>query len=317
MQYRKLGKWGVKVSEIGLGSWLTYGGSVDDEHSSNLIHYAYENGVNFFDTANVYYKGSAETTVGKAIRDLRRESIVLATKVYFPMDDGPNDRGLGRKHIIEQCNLSLQRLQTDYIDLYQCHRADPDVPIEETAMAMDDLCRQGKILYWGIGEWNGADITQAAGFAKQHGMHAPVSNQPLYNMLNRGIEDQVLPVCEREGIGLVVYSPLAQGVLTGKYLPGQTPPSDSRAADVKSNIFMGSLMKDDVLAKVQLLKPIATELGMSMPQLALAWCLRQKQVSSVIVGATKPSQLDDNLAAAGKRIPDGALGAIDEALGYV
>lgn len=315
MEYRNLGKWGVKVSEIGLGSWLTYGGSVADNNSENLIHYAFDHGINFFDTANIYYKGESEKVVGAAIQGLRREAFVLATKAYFPMDSGPNDRGLSRKHLFEQCNLSLKRLRTDYIDLYQCHRPDPETPIEETVRAMDDLCRQGKILYWGVSEWRASEITEAVEIARGSHAHPPVSNQPQYNMLQRQAEEQVLPVCARDGLGLVVFSPLAQGVLTGKYLPGAPPPTDSRAADEKSNMFMGDVLKDETLERVQRLKPIAEHLGLSMAQMSLAWCLREKQVSSVIVGATKTKQLDDNMAAAGVKLPEGALRSIDEALG--
>ncbi len=314
MEYRKLGKWGIRVSEVGLGSWLTFGGSVQDESSKNLIQLAYENGINFFDTANVYYKGQAEIAVAKAIKNIRRDGIVLATKAYFPMDSGPNDRGLSRKHLFEQCNASLKRLQTDYIDLYQCHRPDPDTPVEETAMAMDDLCRQGKILYWGVSEWPAAAITEACDIARRNHSHPPVSNQPIYNILNRYIEKEVLPACEQEGLGQVVFSPLAQGVLTGKYLPGQAPPPESRAADDKSNIFMGDIMKDEVLEKVQRLRPIAEGIGLTMAEMALAWCLRQPGVSSVIIGATKQSQLDDNIKAAGVKLSEETLRQIDEVM---
>jgi voltage-dependent potassium channel beta subunit len=316
MEYRRLGKWGVKVSEISLGSWLTYGGSVEDDMSSKLIHHAFDNGINFFDTANIYYTGQAEEVVGKVLKGLRRSAIFLATKAFFPMDKGPNDRGLCRKHLFEQCHASLKRLQTDYIDLYQCHRPDPETPIEETVRAMDDLCTQGKILYWGTSEWSAANLADACHIAHDGHFHPPVSNQPLYNMLVRRIEGEVLPLCEREGLGLVVFSPLAQGVLTGKYVPGQAPPVGSRGADDKSNIFMQDLLADEVLEKVQRLKPIAEGLGMTLAQMALAWCLRQPQVSSVIVGATKLSQLDDNLKAVGVKLPPDALQAIDDVLGF-
>jgi voltage-dependent potassium channel beta subunit len=314
MQYRKLGKWGAKVSEVGLGSWLTYGGAVEDEAASKLIHHAYDNGINFFDTANIYHVGKAEMAVGKVLKDFRRSSLFVATKLFFPMDKGPNDRGLSRKHVFEQCHASLERLQMDYIDLYQCHRPDPDVPIEETVMAMTDLIRQGKVLYWGTSEWRPHEIAEACAVARREHGYTPVSNQPIYNILERYIEDQVLPVCVREGMGQVVYSPLSQGVLSGKYLPGQPPPAGTRASDEKQNMFMGQLMTDDLLERVQKLKPIAEQAGLTMPRMALAWCLRRPEISSVIVGATKIEQLDDNLNAVGVTLSDDTLKAIDDAL---
>ncbi|MEP0767164.1 MAG: aldo/keto reductase family protein [Fimbriimonadia bacterium] len=315
MEYRRLGKWGVRVSEVGLGSWLTFGGSLDEANSEKVILHAYENGINFFDTANAYYKGAAEQVLGKTLKALPRESLFVATKVFFPMDKGPNDRGLSRKHVFEQCHASLKRLQMEYIDLYQCHRPDPDTPIEETVAVMSDLIRQGKILYWGVSEWRPVDIADACHLARQMGGYPPVSNQPIYNMLERYIEEQVIPVSEREGLGQVVFSPLAQGVLTGKYLPGHAPPADSRAADDKSNIFMGRLLEHDLLERVQKLKPIASDLGLSMAQLALAWCLRQPNVSSVIIGATKVEQVTDNLGASGVKLSAEVLQRIDDVLG--
>ncbi len=315
MQYRHLGKYGVKVSEVALGSWLTYGGATEDEAATACIEKAYDLGINFFDTANVYARGKSEEVVGRALAQYARDSYFLATKVYFPMGDGPNDRGLSRKHIFEQCHLSLKRLGTDYIDLYQCHRYDPETPLEETLVALDDLTRQGKILYAGVSEWSAGQIAHAVDYVRGARLHPIVSNQPLYNMLGRGIEKEVIPLCEREGIGQVVFSPLAQGVLTGKYKPGQEPPAGSRAADPGQNMFMGGGKLDqDTLAKVQGLLPIAEGLGLSMAQLALAWCLRQKNVSSVIIGASKAAQVEDNAGASGVTLSPETLTAIEAAL---
>ncbi len=315
MQYRHLGKYGVKVSEVALGSWLTYGGATEDEAARACIEKAYDLGINFFDTANVYARGKSEEVVGKSLAAYPRDSYFLATKVFFPMGDGPNDRGLSRKHIFEQCHLSLKRLGTDYIDLYQCHRYDTETPLEETLVALDDLARQGKILYAGVSEWSAGQIAHAVDYIRGAGLHPLVSNQPYYNMIGRGIEKEVIPLCEREGIGQVVFSPLAQGVLTGKYQPGQPPPEGSRAADPGQNMFMnGGKLDDDVLVKVQKLGEIAQGAGLSMAQLALAWCLRQRNVSSVIIGASRPAQVEDNAGAAGKTLPADVLAAIDGTL---
>ncbi|SDW86461.1 voltage-dependent potassium channel beta subunit, animal [Marinococcus luteus] len=315
MKYRRLGNSGVKVSEIGLGSWLTYGSSVEDQTAGNIIHHAYENGINFFDTANVYNRGEAEKVVGKALSSYKRDSYVLASKVYFPMGDGPNDRGLSRKHIMEQCDASLQRLGTDYMDLYQCHRYDPDTPLEETLMALDDLVRQGKILYYGFSEWTGTQISDAAHIADKRNLHRPVSNQPIYNMLVRYIEKEVLPISEREGLGQVVFSPLAQGILTGKYRPGEQPPADSRAANSDINFAMERFMDDRILENVVKLEDLArNELGVKLSQLALAWILRKPGVSSTIVGASRPEQLEENLKAAELELPDNLLDEIDSTL---
>jgi aryl-alcohol dehydrogenase-like predicted oxidoreductase len=315
MQYRHLGKYGVKVSEVALGSWLTYGGATEDEAARACIEKAYDLGINFFDTANVYARGKSEEVVGKSLAAYPRDSYFLATKVFFPMGDGPNDRGLSRKHIFEQCHLSLKRLGTDYIDLYQCHRYDTETPLEETLVALDDLARQGKILYAGVSEWSAGQIAHAVDYIRGARLHPLVSNQPYYNMIGRGIEKEVIPLCEREGIGQVVFSPLAQGVLTGKYKPGQPPPEGSRAADPGQNMFMnGGKLDDDVLVKVEKLGEIAQGAGLSVAQLALAWCLRQRNVSSVIIGASRPAQVEDNAGAAGKTLPADVLAAIDETL---
>ena len=317
MQYRRLGASGLKVSEVCLGSWLTFGNATEDKTAEECIHRAYELGINFFDTANVYARGASEEVVGKALRPFARDTYVVATKVYFGMSDGPmpNDRGLSRKHIMEQCEASLKRLGLDYIDLYQCHRYDPETPLEETLRALDDLVTQGKVLYLGFSQWSSYQIADAVKFQSEHNLDRFVSSQPYYNMLGREVEKSVIPVCEREGIGQIVYSPLAQGLLTGKYKPGQPLPPDSRAADPKQNTFLnGGKLDDATLEKVQKLVPIAENAQLSMPQLALAWCLRQKNVSSVIIGASRASQVEDNAGASGVTLSPETLKAIDEAL---
>lgn len=316
MHYRKLGKWGVRLSSVGLGSWLTYGGVVDQQKSIEQMRLAFDCGINFFDTANVYAHGAAEVVVGKGIKELKREDVVLASKVFFPMGEGPNDKGLSRKHVFEQCHASLTRLGTDYIDLYQCHRFDPEVPLEELVRTMDDLTRQGKILYWGVSEWTACQIEEAVEIARQLNAPPPVSNQPFYNMLFPNIEQAVIPACRKLGLGQVVFSPLAQGVLTGKYKPGQKPPRDSRAADDRINMFMMNrgLMSDETLERVQKLTGIADELGISMAQLALSWCLRLPEITSVIIGATKTSQIEDNIKAADISLPTEALRKIEDIL---
>jgi aryl-alcohol dehydrogenase-like predicted oxidoreductase len=311
VEYRRLGGSGVKVSEISLGSWLTYGGSVAEEQATACINRAYEIGINFFDTANVYMRGAAEEIVGRALRDFERDSCFLATKVYFPMGEGPNDRGLSRKHITEQCHASLRRLGVDYIDLYQCHRYDESTPLEETLRALDDLVRQGKVLYVGVSEWTEDQISDALMIAKEMNLDRIVSNQPQYNMIQRRIEGGVIPLCEREGVGQVVFSPLAQGVLTGKYRPGDAPEEGTRAADPESNRFMQQLMNEEVLIAVDGLRSVASEADLSMPQLALAWVLRQENVSSAIIGASRPEQVDDNAAASGVELPADVVSEID------
>jgi aryl-alcohol dehydrogenase-like predicted oxidoreductase len=315
MQYRRLGKWGVKVSEVSLGSWLTYGGATADEAAVACVEKAWDLGINFFDTANVYARGKSEEVVGKALKPYRRDGYFLATKVFFPMGDGPNDRGLSRKHIFDQCHLSLQRLGTDYIDLYQCHRYDPETPLEETLLAMDDLIRQGKVLYWGVSQWTADQIQAAVDQCRLRGLHLPVSNQPLYNALHRDLEKDVMPTCAREGLGQVVYSPLAQGLLTGKYKPGSPLPEGSRAADPSQNMFLGRGELDQaLLGKIQKLEPIAAARQINMSQLALAWCLRKSEISSVIIGASKPEQVVDNAAASGVVLTPDEIAAIDSAL---
>ncbi len=299
MNYRKLGRYGVRVSEVALGGWLTHGRSLEDATTSQIVHRAFELGINFFDTADVYNAGEAEKSLAVAIKDLKREDLFIATKCFFPMSDRPNDRGLSRKHIFESVHNSLKRLQLDYIDLMQFHRLDPETPIDETVRAIDDLIKQGKVLYWGVSEWPAQKLTEAVLTSKELNANPPASNQPSYSMLNRYVEDAVLPVSEQYGIGNVVFSPLAQGVLTGKYLPGQAPEKGTRAADDKSNMFMGWLMKDENLHRVQDLKAFVEPMGYTLPQFALAWCLRQKTVSSVIMGATSIAQLEANVTASG------------------
>lgn len=315
MQYRRLGRAGIRVSTIALGSWLTYGGSVEEESARQCIQKAYEIGINFFDTANEYNKGAAEETLGRTLKDFSRDSFVLATKVYFPMGEGPNDRGLSRKHSMEQCHASLHRLGTDYIDMYQCHRYDPEVPLEEVLRALDDLVTQGKALYVGVSEWSAKQIADAVYVARELNLDRIASNQPMYNMLQRYIERDVLPLCEHEGIGQIVFSPLSQGILTGKYKPGQMPEQGTRAADPKSNTFMQNLMKEKTLTAVQNLQSLAQQSGYSLPQMALAWVLRKQIVSAAIIGATRPQQVEENAKASDITLTDDILQRIDEILG--
>ncbi|HEU4964118.1 MAG TPA: aldo/keto reductase family protein [Bacilli bacterium] len=297
MQYRRLGRSGMKVSALGLGSWLTYGGTVADQTAELCIDKAYELGINFFDTANIYRHGEAEVVVGRALQKYRRDSFVLATKAFWPMKDGPNDRGLSRKHIFEQVHASLKRLNVDYIDLWQCHRYDPETPLDETLRAIDDLVRQGKILYAGVSEWTAAQIQDALHIADKKLLDRIVSNQPQYSMLERYIEPEILPLCQREGVGQVVWSPLAQGVLTGKYKKGQPLPAGSRATDEKTGKIISRLLTEENLTKVEKLEAIATRKETTLPALALAWILRQENVSSAIIGASRPEQIEENIKA--------------------
>jgi len=301
MEYRNLGRSGLRVSEVSLGSWLTLGSSVDVQGTREIVERSYDLGINFFDTADVYAGGAGEEALGLALQGLPRPYLVIATKCFFPMSESPNDRGLSRKHIVESVEASLRRLRTDYIDLHQCHRPDPTTPIEETVRAYEDLIRQGKLLYWGVSEWRASHIVDACRLADLRHAYRPISNQPQYSLLRRGIEKEVMPVSAREGVGQVVFSPLAQGVLTGKYSGGDLP-RDSRAADDFRNQFMGDFLRPENLDRVEKLRPIAQGLGLSLAQLALAWCLRRDNVASVIVGATKISQLEDNVGASGIRL---------------
>jgi voltage-dependent potassium channel beta subunit len=316
VRYRNLGRWGVKLSAVGLGSWLTYGGSVEEDAARACMRRAFERGVTFFDTANVYARGRAEEVVGRTIAEFPREQIVLATKLYFSMGEGPNDRGLSRKHVREQIDASLRRLQVDYVDLYQCHRYDTSTPLEETVRAMDDLVRAGKILYWGVSEWNPDQIAAACDLARARGWAEPVSNQPQYSALWRRVEPRVLPVSREYGLGNVVWSPLAMGILTGKYTDASKPPAGSRAAG-RSADMMEDYFTQPVLDAVQRLKPLAAEAHCTLAQLALAWCLRDEVVASVIVGATRPEQVDDNVAAADLDVDPAIFARMDDILAPV
>jgi voltage-dependent potassium channel beta subunit len=296
MQYRKLGKTGLKVSEISLGSWLTYGGYVERENAVRSIRRAYDLGINFFDTANVYERGAAEIVMGETLKEYKRDSYVLATKVFWPMGDGPNDRGLSRKHVFEQLHASLKRLGTDYVDIYYCHRFDPETPIEETLRTIDDFIRQGKVLYAGVSEWTAAQMAQALGVADRYLLDRIVVNQPVYNMFNRYIEKEVIPFGTQHGIGQVVFSPLAQGLLTGKYTSATDIPSDSRAGKLEG---MRKGITEEKIAKVRALTEIAKELNLTVAQLAIAWILRQPNVASALIGASRPEQVEENVKASG------------------
>jgi 1-deoxyxylulose-5-phosphate synthase len=313
MKYRQLGNSELKVSELSLGSWLTYSGGVERQQSEACVRKAFEVGINFLDTANVYGRGAAETLLGEVLQGIDRSSYVLATKVFFPMSD--RDRGLSAAQIHKQIDASLQRLKTDYVDLYQCHRYDSETPLEETMVALTEIVRQGKARYIGFSEWNPAQIKAALELSDVEHF---VSSQPQYSMLWRKPEAEVFPLCFANGIGQIVWSPLAQGVLTGKYQPGQPPPKDSRAANESMNAFLGDELRSDrVLTAVQQLKPIAAELGLSMAQLALAWVLREPAVSSAIIGASRPEQVIDNAAASGVILSEQVQKAIDEILAPV
>ncbi len=317
MEYRHLGASGLRVSSIGLGSWLTYGNQVDSDTSVACVRRALELGVILFDTADIYHAGAGETELGKALDGIRRSDYVLATKCFWPMSDNANNRGLSRKHIMESVEGSLRRLRTDYIDLYQCHRYDDETPLEETLRALDDLVTQGKILYAGISEWRPEQIQAAVDFAKAHDVDQIVSPQPQYNLLYRRIEKRVIPLCQAAGIGQIVWSPLAQGVLTGKYRPGEALPPDTRATDDRVNSSIGGFLSEETLAAVQKLRPIAESAGLTMSQLALAWILRQPNVSACLVGASRPEQVDENVKASGVTLDQSTLEAIDEALAGV
>ena len=297
MNYRRLGESGLKVSAVSLGSWLTYGNAVEDKAARECVFAALDAGVNFFDTADVYAKGAAESFLGKALQSVRREELVLGTKVFGKMSDDVNDRGLSRKHIMASCEHSLRRLKVEAIDLYQCHRYDPETPLPEVVRAMDDLIRQGKVLYWGVSCWTAAELREACEVADRLLAPRPVSNQPPYSLLDRAIEEEVLPTSRELGIGQVVYSPLAQGILSGKYRGGKIP-SDSRLADDTLNRGMKDKLSGENEARVEALAAIAGGLGIPLAQLALAWCLRDEGVSSVISGASRPEQVRQNVAAA-------------------
>jgi len=314
MKFRHLGASGLKISEITLGNWITHGSQVDDHTAHATIHAALDAGITTFDTADVYAGTKAEAVMGDALKGQRREGIEIFTKVYWPTGPGMNDRGLSRKHIMESCNASLRRLQTDYVDLYQAHRFDYETPLEETLRAFDDLVRQGKVLYIGVSEWTAEQIEAAVAIADDMGFDQIISNQPQYSMLFRVIEEQVIPVCEENGIGQIVWSPMAQGVLTGKYLPGQQPPKGSRAEGGEGAAMIERWMNDDVLNAVQRLVPIASDLGLTTGQLAIAWVLANPNVSAAIIGASRPEQIHENVKASGVELGDDVMAAIDEAL---
>ena len=316
MEYRNLGASGLKISEIILGNWITHGSQIEAEVAKQTVNVALDLGITTFDTADVYADTKAETVLGEALKGQRREGLEIFTKVFWPTGPGINDRGLSRKHIIESCNNSLKRLQTDYVDLYQAHRYDYETPLEETLRAFDDLVRAGKVHYIGVSEWTSEQIAAAVAIADDMGLDRIVSNQPQYSMLWRVIEEKVIPTSFEFGIGQIVWSPIAQGVLTGKYLPGEPAPAGSRATDPNGSRFMGRFFEvDGLLAAVQNLKPIAADLNLTMAQLAVAWVLNQPGISAAIVGASKPEQLQDSAAASGIELSADVLAAIDAALG--
>lgn len=294
MHYRRLGKSGLKLSEISLGSWVTMGSQIDEETSKKLILQAFDHGINFFDNADIYARGKAEIVMGKAIKELNREELVISSKVFWPTMKGPNGRGLSRKHITESVHASLKRLGTDYLDLYFCHRYDPDTPTEEIVYTMNNLIQQGKILYWGTSEWRASQIAEAIGIARQFNLIPPSMEQPQYHMFHRQrVESELSPLCGPDGIGLTTWSPLASGILTGKYNDGV--PEGSRAT-IENMAWLKDHITEDRINKVRQLEIIAVDMNITVAQLAIAWLLRRKEVSSVITGATKPSQLEENLA---------------------
>ena len=317
MEYRHLGRSGLKISEIAYGNWITHGSQVEEEAARACVAAALDEGVTTFDTADVYAGTRAEEVLGRALHGQRRESLEIFTKLYWPVGSGPNDRGLSRKHIMESILGSLRRLETEYVDLYQAHRYDHETPLEETLRAFDDLVRQGKVLYVGVSEWRAEQIADALRIAGEMGFDRIVSNQPQYNMLWRVIEAEVVPLCEKEGIGQVVFSPIAQGILTGKYLPGAAPPAGSRATDPSGSRFISGYLTDDLLARVQQLKPIAEQAGLTLAQLAVAWVLQNPNVAAAIVGATRPEQVRENVRASGVRLDPELMARIDAVLGPV
>jgi aryl-alcohol dehydrogenase-like predicted oxidoreductase len=311
VRYRRLGSSGLEVSEISLGSWLTYGGGVPRDQAEACVNRAFDEGINFVDTANVYGRGAAEELLGEVLAGRPRDSYVLATKLYFPMSE--RDRGLSREQVLKQIDASLARLRTDYVDLYQCHRYDEETPLEETMEALSEVVRQGKARYLGFSEWKPEQIHAALDLSPPSEKF--VSSQPQYSLLWREPEREVFPLCARHGISQIVWSPLAQGVLTGKYPPGEPPPHGSRATSASMGAFMDRFFQDSVLEAVQGLRPIADGLGLTMGQLALAWVLRRSEVASAIVGASRPEQVSENAAALGVELDEDTLRAIDDALG--
>jgi voltage-dependent potassium channel beta subunit len=316
MNYRNLGKWGLKVSEVSLGSWMTnLAGSSAVDTAKECLKLGYENGINFFDCADAYSGGQAEIFLGNVLKDFRRSSYVVSSKVFFPMGPGPNEWGLSRKHIIEQLDQSLKNMQLDYLDLYFCHRFDPTTPMEETLQTLSDMVEKGKILYYGVSEWSPVQITKALGIIKEMHLRPMSVIQPQYNMMDRYIEDEIMGICEENGIGIVTFSPLSQGLLTGKYRKGQPIPEGSRATH-QADKQINNLLTEENLEKVEKLIKVADELGTNLSVLALAWNLRKPVISSVITGASKASQLENNLAASGFVIPGDAQEEIEKILDY-
>jgi aryl-alcohol dehydrogenase-like predicted oxidoreductase len=315
MEYRQIGDSDLNVSEISLGSWLTYGGGVGDDAARACVDAAFDAGINFIDTANVYARGSAESFLGDVLAGRPRDSYVLATKLYFPMDDSGENQGLSAAQVRKQIDESLRRLQTDFVDLYQCHRYDSSTPLEETMEALNEVVATGKARYIGFSEWSADQIQASLDLSREHSWAKFVSSQPQYSMLWREPEEDVIPLCAANGISQIVWSPLAQGALTGKYKPGAPPPAGSRATSERMGHMMGDLLGDDVLERVQRLVPVAERVGISMAQLALAWVLREPNVASAIVGASRPEQVRDNASASGIRFDAATLAEIDAILG--
>ncbi|HEO69940.1 MAG TPA: aldo/keto reductase [Candidatus Hydrogenedentes bacterium] len=313
MDYRKLGRWGAKVSSLGLGSYLTIGFTSDADTSRAMVKLAYDSGINYFDTANAYNKGEAEKALGVYLADYPRSGLFVLTKVWAPMGEGPNDRGLSAKHIREQCEASLARLGMDYVDCYMCHRPDPDTPLDETVRAMEDLARAGKIVYWGISEWPAPMIVRANAIAREIRARPMAVSQPRYNLLYRDPETALFPTTDEEGIGNVVFSPLAHGMLTGKYKPGEEAPEGTRAADPRQNLVIrGMYWNEENKEKGQELVRIAADFGVTAAELALAWCLRSPHVSSVILGTSRVAQLEQNLKALDVALTEDVIAKLDE-----
>jgi aryl-alcohol dehydrogenase-like predicted oxidoreductase len=317
VEFRHLGRSGLKVSEIAYGNWITHGPQVAEDAARACVAAALDEGITTFDTADVYAGTVAEEVLGRALHGQRRESVEICTKVYWPTGPGANDRGLSRKHVVESAEGSLRRLRTDHIDLYQAHRYDVETPLAETLRAFDDLVRQGKVLYIGVSEWTAGQIADALAIAGELGLDRIVSNQPQYNMIWRVIESEVIPLCLKEGMGQIVWSPAAQGVLTGKYRPGAAPPAGSRATDDHGSGFIGDYLTDDILTTVRQLEPLAAQAGLTMAQLAIAWTLQNPAVSAAIIGASRPEQVTENAKASGVRLDADLLGRIDAILGPV
>jgi aryl-alcohol dehydrogenase-like predicted oxidoreductase len=317
MQHRHLGRSGLKVSEISYGNWITHGSQVEEDAAVACVNAALDAGITTFDTADAYADTRAESVLGRALSGQRREGLEILTKVYWPTGEGANDRGLSRKHLLESIDGSLRRLGTDYVDVYQAHRFDHETPLEETIRAFDDLVRSGKVLYVGVSEWDADQIRRAVEIADRMGFDRLISNQPQYSMLYRVIEAEVVPTSVELGLGQIVWSPVAQGVLTGKYLPGHPAPEGSRATDPAGGHFTERLRTDEILTAVQGLWPLADQAGLTMAQLAVAWVLQHDYVSSAIIGASRPEQVRDNVGAGGVRLEDDLMAAIDAVLGDV